>query len=104
MRRSERMPLIGSKQRISWKFFGLWRRVGDNGLVCDAGEEWRERAGGVEDNKLLWWVAGGKRLIGMVDSVDLMKVNEIGADGRLAGPFLKSYNRAKGLISVGYSG
>ena len=39
MRRSERTPLIGSKQRTSWKFFGLWRRVGDNGLLCDAGEE-----------------------------------------------------------------
>lgn len=39
IRRSERIPLIGSKQRISWKFLGLWRRVGDNGLGCDAGEE-----------------------------------------------------------------
>ena len=39
MRRSERTPLVGSKQRTSWKFFGLWRRVGDNGLVWDEGEE-----------------------------------------------------------------
>ena len=39
MRRSERTPLVGSKHRTSWKFFGLWRRVGDNGLVWDAGEE-----------------------------------------------------------------
>lgn len=38
-RRNERIPLIGSKQRMSWKFFGLWRRVGDNGFACDAGEE-----------------------------------------------------------------
>ena len=40
----------------------------------------------------------------MVDSVDFMKVNEIGANAGLAGAFLNSYNRAKGLISVGCSG
>ena len=40
----------------------------------------------------------------MVDSVDLMKVNDIGASGRFAGGFLNSYNRARGLISVGCSG
>ena len=40
MRRRERTPLVGSKQRTSWKFFGLWRRVGDNGLAWDVeGEE-----------------------------------------------------------------
>jgi len=38
-RRNDRIPLVGSKQSMSWKFFGLWRRVGDSGLVCDAGEE-----------------------------------------------------------------
>jgi hypothetical protein len=40
----------------------------------------------------------------MVDSVDLMKVNEIGANGKLAGGFLNSYNRTRDLISVGCSG
>lgn len=40
----------------------------------------------------------------MVDSVDLMKVNEIGTNGRLTGEFLNSYNRARGLSSVGCSG
>ena len=39
MRRSERTPLVGSKQRTSWKFFGLWRRVGDKGFAWDEGEE-----------------------------------------------------------------
>ena len=60
--------------------------------------------GGVDDSKLPWGVAGGRRLVGMVDSVDLMKVNEIGASGILAGGFLNSYNRARGLISVGCNG
>jgi len=40
----------------------------------------------------------------MVDSVDLMKVNEIGTGRRLEGVFPDSYNRARGLISVGCSG
>lgn len=90
IRRSERSPFIGSKQRTSWKFFGLCRRVGDNGLVCDAGDEWSEAAGGVEDNRLPQAVAGGKRLIGVVDSVDLINVNETGTSGRSSGGFLNS--------------
>lgn len=60
--------------------------------------------GGVEDSRLTWGAAGGRRLVGMVDSVDLMKVNEIGTSGRLAGGLLNSYRRARGLISVGCNG
>ena len=39
----------------------------------------------------------------MVDSVDLMKVNEIGTGERLAAGFLGSYNRTRDLTSVGCS-
>lgn len=42
IRRSESVPLIGSKQRTSWKFLGLWRCVRENSMVCDA------RGGGCE--------------------------------------------------------
>ena len=47
-------------------------------------------AGGVEDNILPETVAGGKRVAGVVNSVDLMKVNETGTSGRSSGGFLNS--------------